>query len=324
MPPRPRSLPPLLGDVFTTVRARELGVTGRRLRAKDLERAFRGARIVPERDTSHDERPLAADRRKRARVIRRARAVAAVMSPHAFFAGETAAAIYGAPLRSDFDPESDLTVAVHAPFRPPRRRGVHGIKVAPSLAPVVTHLGLRLCDPASTWAMMTKLSERNLIHLGDFLVFIPRDDRGRPLPENQLATMDQLRNAATKFRRHGKAELLRALERVRVGSASPLETDYRLAAEDAGLPEPALDVEVRDRAGRLIGISDVAYVAQRIIVEIEGDHHRTDRAQWDRDIAKYAALAAAGWEVIRLTARHVRGSHPRGPEIVRSALARHR
>lgn len=107
-----------------------------------------------------------------------------------------------------------------------------------------------------------------------------------------------------------------------MGSASPLETDYRLAAEDAGLPECELDVEIRDSSGRLLGICDAVYAAQRVIVEIEGDHHRTDRTQWDRDIEKYAALVADGWEIIRLTARHIRQRHPRGPELVRAALAR--
>lgn len=321
MPPRPRPLPPSLDDVFTTAHARSVGVTHRRLRAKDLEPAFHGARLAPATPTP-DDGPLAMDRRKRERVIRRARAAAGVMSRHAFFAGETAVAIFGGPLRQDFDPESDLIVAVHDPHRPPRRRGVRGIKVSPSLATVTTHAGLRVSSPASTWATMAHLSEPDLVRLGDFLVFIPRDAYGRASPERQLATVSDLTDAALTFRRSGQAKLLRALERVRVGSASPLETDYRVAAEAAGLPEPRLDVEIRDRAGRLIGICDAVYDAARVIVEIEGDHHRTDRAQWDRDIAKYAALVAEGWEVIRLTARQVQSRHPQGPEIVRAALLR--
>lgn len=324
MPPRARPLPPSLGEVFTTADARGLGVTGRRLRAKDLERPFRGTRIAPIPAIPPNEGPSTVDRHKRARLIRRARAAAAVLSPRAFFVGETAAAILGAPLPDDFDPESDLIVAVHAPHRPPRRRGVRGMKIAPPLARVVTHLGIRVSDAASTWAMLSARTERSLIRLGDYLVFIPRDDRGRPAPGRQLATREQLGAAASVFRRRGAPKLLRALARIRVGSASPLETDFRLAAEDAGLPEPALDVEVRDPAGRLIGISDLAYVAQRVVVEVEGDHHRTDRAQWDRDIAKYTALAAEGWEVVRLTARHIRGRTAGGPEIVRAALDRRR
>ena len=56
-----------------------------------------------------------------------------------------------------------------------------------------------------------------------------------------------------------------------------------------------------------IGITEFVYRRQRVVVEVEGDHHRTSRAQWNRDIDKYAAYAAEGWEVVRLTSRHVRG-----------------
>ena len=57
------------------------------------------------------------------------------------------------------------------------------------------------------------------------------------------------------------------------------------------------------------------------LVEVEGDHHRTDRRQWDRDIEKYNAYAALGWEVVRLTSTHVRGAK-RGVSLVRDALLR--
>ncbi len=322
MPPRPRALPSALGASFTTAQARASGVTQRRLRASDLEHAFRGVRIVPTIYDS-DAGPLAVDRRRRARLTTRAHALARVLPPHAFFAGETAMALLGGPLSEAFDPEGDLIVAVHSPHRPPRRRGVRGIKVRASLTTVIDHDGMRVSSPASTWAAMAgRLSERELVALGDFMVFVPRDDRGRPQPREQLATLDQLFAAVMARGRRNRPRLLSAFARVRVGSASPLETDYRLQAEDAGLPECELDVEVRDDAGHLLGICDVVYRAQRVIVEIEGDHHRTDRIQWDRDIEKYAALVAAGWEIIRLTSRHIRGRTPRGPEMVRLALAR--
>ncbi|MBN9175878.1 MAG: hypothetical protein J0I43_00695 [Microbacterium sp.] len=120
--------------------------------------------------------------------------------------------------------------------------------------------------------------------------------------------------------------LLRALECIRVGSMSPLETDFRLVTAAAGLPEPELDVEIRDERGVLLGIADARYEAYRVIVEVEGDHHRTSRAQWRRDIAKHAAYVRAGYEVVRLTAPDVRGaggSAPTADLIVRVALERH-
>lgn len=78
---------------------------------------------------------------------------------------------------------------------------------------------------------------------------------------------------------------------------------------------------MRDAVGRLIGISDLVYRAHRIVVEIEGRQHRTSDAQWNRDLDKYAALAASGWEVVRLTSRHVRPGI-RGVELVAEALRR--
>src|SRR5690606_6272639 len=107
----------------------------------------------------------------------------------------------------------------------------------------------------------------------------------------------------------------------RVGSSSPLESDYRLDAEDAGLPEPVLDFEVRDGRGRLLGISEFAYPLHRTVVEIEGDHHRTSKLQWNRDIQKYRDYAAEGWEVVRLTAADVRRTRT-AARIVGAVLSR--
>jgi hypothetical protein len=145
---------------------------------------------------------------------------------------------------------------------------------------------------------------------------------GRPLPGERLATLEQLERAASAGRRVGVERLRQALPQIRVGSASPLETEFRLDAAAGGLPDPELDVEIRDGRGRLLGISELVYRRFRVVVEVEGDHHRTDRSQWVRDIDKYNAYAAAGWEVVRLTAAHVRGEDARAVRIVREALQR--
>lgn len=92
--------------------------------------------------------------------------------------------------------------------------------------------------------------------------------------------------------------------RVRAGAASRPETWTRLTLVDAGLPEPAIDHDVYDARG-FIGCVDLAYPERRIAIEYEGDHHRTDSAQWNRDIEKHDRLAAAGWRVIRVTREDV-------------------
>jgi hypothetical protein len=222
------------------------------------------------------------------------------------------------------DAADDLTVGVLAPERAPRRSGIRGVKVAAQLVHVHEREGIRMTTPATSWAMLgATLSVRDLVALGDSIVRVPRGERGVPMPRARLGTIEQLEHAVTAGRRPGVAKLREALALIRVGSASPLETDYRLDAADAGLPEPSLDVEIRRPDGRLLGISEVVYPEYRTVVEIEGDHHRTDRRQWNRDIDKYAAYAAEGWEVVRLTSLHVRARRPRAVGIVRMALLRH-
>ncbi|WP_217274656.1 endonuclease domain-containing protein [Rathayibacter sp. VKM Ac-2835] len=65
------------------------------------------------------------------------------------------------------------------------------------------------------------------------------------------------------------------------------------------LPREPPGVELFDADGR-IGRVDLLFRRWRVVVEYEGDHHRTDRAQWDRDLIRYERLAAAGWTVVRI------------------------
>jgi len=94
-----------------------------------------------------------------------------------------------------------------------------------------------------------------------------------------------------------------------------------LDAEDARLPEPELDFEIRDARGRRLGISEFAYPQYKVVVEIEGDHHRTSKSQWNRDLGKYRDYANAGWEVVRLTHDNVRVQH-NAARLVREVLVR--
>lgn len=321
MPNSASPLPPQLGESFSCADALRAGVTRRRLRAKDHEAPFHGARLrrEPPELLLGDDEPLARDRAQRMRVLRLARAFREVMQPHAFFAGRTAAVVYGAPIEHG----DELQVAVYAPARAPRRRGIRGTKVAPGLVSIRTHEGLPVSSPASTWAMLAaELSVRELVVLGDALVRVPRDAHGRLLPHEQLASIAQLQRAVDAGPRRGVHRLREAIGMIRVGSASPLESEYRIDSLAAGLPEPELDVEIRDAHGRLLGISEIAYPTYRTVVEIEGDHHRTSRAQWVRDIDKYAAYAQEGWEVVRLTSAHVRATRPRAAALVRAVLIR--
>jgi hypothetical protein len=86
---------------------------------------------------------------------------------------------------------------------------------------------------------------------------------------------------------------------------SPRETRLRLCLVLAGLPEPECNVRV-GTAEFPIGRGDLVYLQFKVIIEYEGDQHRTDVRQWNIDIQRQEDFAAAGWNVIRVTAHGMR------------------
>ena len=321
-------IPKELGNAFTVADALTAGVTGSRLRGKDLDAPFRGVRVV--RDTNPKSAGGAIDHAKvsagdpkespsrpdvsgeakgaaAAREIRRRAMILALTMPsNQFFTHVTAAVLWGLPvpaslLRDAFGRLRDLDVGVFAPLRHPRRAGVRGHQLKGGRARVVTHEahGVRLTTPASTWAALGAviIDHYDLIAVADAVVRekIFSDD---PPP---LATLEQLHAALAAGRRVGGAALRQALPRVRTRSASRMETRCRLILSDAGLPEPQLNYMVFDRDGKFVACVDMAYPRQKIAIEYEGEHHLRDPEQWAKDIARYEALAAAGWFVIRVT-----------------------
>lgn len=318
---RGQDLPTSLGVVFEVGAARRAGVGRRRLRGTDLERVFHGARSVADATLVADEDAAARRTYPRgaaaAGIHRLAAQYVPVMSSAAFFVGVTAAVLWEAPLPGrllrdgggvlqPFSPDR-LEVGVHWPERAPRGRGVRGHSVRPHLVPVVTHpvSGLRVSSPAATWAMLgaVVLHPYDLVAVADHVVRIRRPPHTRPWQEtaSPLCTTVQLASALAAGRRVGAARSAAALARVRTGSDSRPETWTRLTLVDAGLPEPVLDYDVFDRVCGFVARVDMAYPLWRIAVEYDGHHHGIGE-QWECDVERHAALEAAGWRVIRVTA----------------------
>lgn len=290
-------------------------------------------------DTTFDESPYAAEARRLTReIVHLARAFATIASPDVFFCHVTAAALWGLPVpirvlrpivqstgqRSSIVHSAGIDVGTLLPRRASRSAGVRGRELSPNLTSVRTIDGLRVSSPASTWAMLADvLTIDELVQVGDAIVRIPRR-RGmeRGTPADSLATIEQLTTAANAPRRRHADALRAALRLIRVGSASVAETKIRLDSVRAGLPEPELDFDVFARDGTPIGFTELAYPDFRQLIEYEGDHHRTDRTQWYRDIEKHTACFEAGYQVLRLTARHVYPSTAPAVEGIRAALRR--
>ena len=65
----------------------------------------------------------------------------------------------------------------------------------------------------------------------------------------------------------------------------------RLGFESLDVPEPWYNVPVV-----LAGVTlapDAAFWRSRVLIEVEGDQHRTDRAQWLKDLDRYNLLPEA-------------------------------
>jgi very-short-patch-repair endonuclease len=77
----------------------------------------------------------------------------------------------------------------------------------------------------------------------------------------------------------------------------------RLAIVEVGLPEPEVNVNIVDSNGMFLGRGDLVYRRWRVIVEYDGDQHRTDTRQFDHDVRRLEDFAADGWRVVRIVGR---------------------
>jgi very-short-patch-repair endonuclease len=55
-----------------------------------------------------------------------------------------------------------------------------------------------------------------------------------------------------------------------------------------------------------MGRVDLVYLAYKLIIEHEGDQHRTDRYQWNHDIDRHEDFARDNWTLIRVTSERAR------------------
>ncbi|HEY8912722.1 hypothetical protein [Lacisediminihabitans sp.] len=186
------------------------------------------------------------------------------MSPAQYFSHGTAAELYQFPIRAR-GPRL-LHVSVTVPAHPPQTLGVKGHRLAEGTV-VVTRGGVRLVSAEVAWCQLAgRLSHNDIVVVGDFLV-----RRKRPL--SSLAKLRATVDALGAVR--GVRAMRRALEDVRAGTDSPMETRVRLLLVAGGLPEPVIQFAVKDADGFFVATPDLAYVKERIAIEYEGEIHRS-------------------------------------------------
>ncbi len=237
----------------------------------------------------------------------------------AYAFGPSAALLHGLAA----DRVLDGSVAVVRPIDTDQRALHRRVSVPSGLDSVTVHRHHLHPDDVGTVAMVPTVSRD--------LAAITTAARGGP--EWAVATLDsacwrddgapeRLTSLATAWPGlRGIGVVRGALPLVRSGAQTPLESFSRLRLVSAGLPEPELQVPVRDSAG-LIGYADMTWMDWRVIGEADGALKYQDRSDLIAEKIREDRLRDAGWVVVRWTWPEIM-SDPRAV-AARVIRARHR
>lgn len=276
----PRPLPESVGaGPFRVDDALRAGVTEKRLRGNDLSAPFWGVRATASATLSE-----------------RAQAFATRMQDGAFFSHETAALLWGIPLPPELADNPSIHVSVAGGRRGPGGAGVIGHHLQVSERDITVHAGRRVTTLARTVCdLAPALHDEDLLTAIDNILWWRR-------PMSQRATPEELRATLHRFRgRRGRARLFEMAALASDRSDAPPETAFRLRFLRAGFPPAQPNERVYDTSGRFLAMPDLQFREYKMAFDYEGDHHRTDRKQWRKDLARVPRLQDAGWHHTRLS-----------------------
>ncbi|MFP5311996.1 MAG: endonuclease domain-containing protein [Actinomycetes bacterium] len=300
----PSQLPlPLAAVPFTFQEAVNAGVSRGRLRHRGLQRPSRGVR-VPETGEFVSLAP-------RIRPYTLVTEFAAASHASAFVLWQFPGFLPGRD-------EPFLHISRPDAFAIMRRPGVKGHRGQFFADEIVVKDGLLVTSRVRTWLDCSrKMSIAELTVVADHLLRTPRPDfEGRTVPYASRADLEEMldRHKGTPGIR--KARL--ALDLARVGSDSAPETRLRLALEDAGLPEPLLNVPTKLAAG-VVRQPDLSYPELKVAVEYDGEGH-SEPGQIVRDIAREEDFERAGWLLARISKHHMEDDAKRAVAKVKRML----
>ncbi|UIJ33387.1 hypothetical protein [Allobranchiibius sp. GilTou73] len=164
------------------------------------------------------------------------------------------------------------------------------------LPPMRTMHGLTTTTPERTFVdLAERLPLLDLVVLGDSLLRRRVTTRER-LTESTMSTVSS----------RGIRAARRAATFVRDGVDSPQESRLRMLLVLAGLPEPAINVVLRDPDGEVRRRLDLGYLEQQLAVEYDGRQHITSDEAWRADLRRREELGNDGWTIVVVTAHDLR------------------
>lgn len=289
----------LASSTFAVSEALALEVNRERLRSPDLSAPHWGIRTHGGAAEPAGPPPNNAAEypdwvsRRRVEIIDRAAALRPRLSENAVYSGATAAMIHGLPIPRFLMIETELTVARPATERAMDCQGVRGRALDLHVRDMTSIGGLPVTSVERTWCdLAARLSLPQLVSAGDAALNW----------RHPLTTPAALFAGMTRFQsRRGIRNIRLALPLLTSHSDSPKESELRMAIIGSGLPRPVPNFLVTYLDGHPLHV-DLAFPDHKVALEFEGDGHRTEEIQWNRDLDRGNLLQAEGWIVIRVGA----------------------
>jgi hypothetical protein len=277
---KPLPIPARLQGTSFHVTNRPVDVSEWRARGRDIQRPYVGVRAI-----GVDLADLG----------RRCAAYAQRMPSGHAFSHTTAALLYRVPLPRSVEVEVGIHVSAVDGSQPPRTSGVIGHRAD---VPTRFFRDVRVVSPAEAWVQLAQtLTHYDLIAAGDFLVSGRVLEFGR---EPAFCTLDELHAAVDRNTgRRGVRACALALPRISERVDSPMESYLRLILVDAGFTEPVVNEPVFEH-GERIGKPDLAYPLARVVIDYEGDGHRTNAKMFKRDIVRRERFESQQYRYLRV------------------------
>ncbi len=286
---------------FTRDEALAMGLPLGRLKGKRLKHVSRGIYRPPDWEFN----------------LREAARALSAASPGGWISHATAARIHGLVLPPWLSDSDELHLSKPRELPQLRRKGITSHNVTARPGEVEFDDGIWISTRARTWLDLARvLPLRDLVCLGDQLIRMPRPEfEGRGDP---FTTLKFLRSMVDSHKNlQGIVRAREALDLMRVGADSPPETLLRLAMADANLPEPELQLKLRD--SRNSPSADAGYRTLRIALQYDGAHHLNE-IQRLKDHHRNKAFMAAGWTVLKFTDRDLNEGFQDAVRRIKGAL----
>ncbi|MGV8894829.1 MAG: hypothetical protein ACOH10_08425 [Rhodoglobus sp.] len=256
------------------------GLSPARLRASDLDRTVWGVR-----------------RGGPSTMLDRCAMFAVRLAPELYFSHATAALILGAPLPPALEHRPELDVSAPHPSRAPHAAGILGHRSVVLPADITSRGPVRHTTAGRTWIdLSTQLALEDLVAVGDYFIHW----------RTPLCSLEDLRERTLQRRGcRGFRTATQAVDLLDARAESRQESHLRVILTLAGIRDFAVNyVVVSTETGRNVRL-DLAFPGKMVVLEYQGDYHRTAR-QWRKDMTRRSQLEAAGWYVMEINVDDLR------------------